>query len=278
MEPSIEKAIESLQTRQMKGWIAANAKNAREIILGIISSDATVGIGDSSAVRQTEVIEALRTRGNRVVNPFDIDKRISDSPSYFEYLFWPSVEATLCDVFLTGSHAITLDGRIVNIDAVGNRVAGMIWGHQTSIIVVGRNKLVANLEAALDRVKNVIAPEHLRRRGAHAPCTVTGRCHDCLGMDRACAVTTIIERQPMLTEIHVVIVEEDLGLSWDRSWPQSRIDNISRFHEKFMFAIPAGLERIDKEELWRMAKQRRSEIESSPADPRKNPERSETQN
>jgi hypothetical protein len=254
MEPTIKKTIASLEKRQMKGHAAANLEKARDMILGIVSSNAIVGIGDSSTVRQVGIIESLRARGNRVIDPFDKTKKITDLQSNFEHLFWPSLEATLGDVFLTGSHAITEDGRIVNVDAVGNRVAGMVWGHQVSIIIVGRNKIVDNLEEALDRVKNLVAPEHLRRKGGHSPCTVTGRCHDCSGAARACAVTTIIERQPMLTEIHVVIVNKDLGLSWDRSWPEDRINGITSLHERFMFAIPPGLEKIDKKELWRMAR------------------------
>jgi hypothetical protein len=34
----------------------------------------------------------------------------------------------LADVFLSGSNALTMDGKIVNVDASGNRVAGTIFG------------------------------------------------------------------------------------------------------------------------------------------------------
>jgi len=32
------------------------------------------------------------------------------------------------DIYLTGSNAITLDGKIINVDGMGNRVSAMIFG------------------------------------------------------------------------------------------------------------------------------------------------------
>ena len=260
MDPNIEKTIKALKKRLINGWRAADAAGARDIIGMIIPKDAVIGTGDSSSVRQIKIIEALKARGNRVINGFDLSHEIKDLQSHFEYGFWPMIEATVCDVFLTGSNAVTEDGKIVNVDGNGNRVAGMIWGHPISILVVGKNKIVKNLDEALDRVKNVICPEHIRRKGAPSPCTKTGRCHDCLGETRVCAVTTIIERKTVHTQIHVVIVEEDLGLGWDRSWPEGRINSIVHHHEEYMSLCPLPsciLEKGNNEKLWEMARLKR---------------------
>lgn len=262
MDPVIKKTIKALEQRLIQGWRAENAAEAREIIGRIVPEDAVVGIGDSSSVRQIKVIEVLKARGNRVINGFDPSNEIRDLQSHFEYGFWPMIEATICDVFLTGSNALTEDGRIVNIDGNGNRTAGMFWAHPISILVVGRNKIVKNLDEALDRVKNVISPEHIRRKGARSPCTKNGRCHDCRGAVRVCAVTTIIERKTVHTEMHVVIVEEDLGLAWDRSWQEDRINNIVRNHEAHMCLCPLPdciLEKDNNEKLWEMARKKRAE-------------------
>jgi hypothetical protein len=260
MDNAITTAIRALKKRQIVGWAAENAAEARDIILGIVPPEAVVGTGDSTSVRQTGVVEALQARGNRLINGFAIPSEISDVRSLFENSFWPMIEATLCDVFLTGSNALTEDGRLVNVDGAGNRVAGMIWGHPICVLVVGRNKIVRDLDEALDRVKNVIAPEHLRRKGAPAPCTKSGHCHDCLGPTKVCAVTTIIERKPPHTDIHVVIVNEDLGLGWDRTWPEERIDKIANRHEEFMALCPLPaclLEPGTNEILWKMVRDRR---------------------
>jgi hypothetical protein len=260
MEGNIKKTIKSLEKRQIKGWVAKNALKAQEIVAGLISPTAIVGIGDSSTLRQVGIVDAIKAKGNRVINPFDKSKEMPhDTQSNFETLTMPSIEATICDVFLTGTNALTEDGRIVNVDGAGNRVAGMFWGHPVSILVVGRNKIVKNLEAAMDRVKNVVCPEHLKRKGMSSPCIKSGRCHDCTGTTRVCAITTIIERKPVLTEINVVIVDMDLGLSWDRSWPKERIDCIVNLHEEFMWGCPIprlAVENINAEELWNMVRAR----------------------
>jgi len=260
MERRIERTVESLGKRGIVGWAAEDASEARSIVLKIIPAGATVGMGDSSSVRQVGAIEALMERGNRIINGFEVPDRIKDLQSHFDYGFWPMIEATLCDVFLTGSNSLTEDGRMVNVDGAGNRVAGMFWGHPMSVLIVGRNKIVRNLDEAIDRVKNVIAPQHIRRKGAPTPCAKSGRCHDCLGPARVCAVTTIIERKPVHTDIHVVIVNDDLGLGWDSSWPEERIKKIAARHEEFMSLCPLPpciLEPGNNERLWKMAKEKK---------------------
>ena len=145
----IKKTIKALERREIKGWLAESPLQAQKIVSGLISRDAIVGIGDSSTLRQVGIVEAIKIKGNRVINPFDLDKPVLDKKSNFENLFYPSLQASVCDVFVTGSNALTEDGRLVSIDGAGNRVAGMFWGHPVSIIVVGRNKIVKNLEAAM---------------------------------------------------------------------------------------------------------------------------------
>jgi len=145
MDSAIGKTIEALGRRLINGWAADDAAAARDIILKIVPADAVVGTGDSSSVRQVGAVTALEARGNRVINGFDLSHEIKDLQTHFDYGFWPMIEATICDVFLTGSNALTEDGKIVNIDGNGNRVAGMFWGHPISILVVGKNKIVRRI-------------------------------------------------------------------------------------------------------------------------------------
>jgi hypothetical protein len=260
MDQAITRTIKALGRREIIGWAAENAAEAREIVLRIVPPDAVVGTGDSTSVRQIGVVAALEARGNRLINGFAVPSQVTDVRSLFDNSFWPMLEATLCDVFLTGSNSLTEDGRLVNVDGAGNRVAGMVWGHPTCVLIVGRNKIVRDLDEAMDRVKNVIAPEHLRRKGAPTPCTKSGHCHDCQGPAKVCAVTTIIERKPPHTDINVVIVNEDLGLGWDRMWPEERIESIVARHEEFMALCPLPaclLQPGTNEELWKMARTRK---------------------
>ena len=124
-------------------------------------------------------------------------------------------------------------------------MAGIVWGHPLSIVVVGRNKIVKDLDEAFHRVRNIIAPNHARIRSAElggrkmkTPCAETGECTDCRSIDRICNVFTIIEGKPFRTQLTVVIVDEDLGLSWDTSWPQSRVSSIIEEYKRFVWIPP----------------------------------------
>lgn len=242
MDDYIEKTLASLRSRHIKGMFAKDIDDAKRNILDLIPRDAVVGIGDSTGVRQLGVLQALKTRGTRILNAFVPRGAAIDTEDFTQWRERTNREATLCDVFLTGTNALTQDGRLVNVDARGNRVAGMFWGHPLSIVVVGRNKIVRNLDEAFDRIKNVIAPTHFHIRSGEmggrkreTPCVATGRCTDCRSRDRGCNVYTIIEGRPAGTDLHVIIVNQDLGLGWDPSWPHERIETIREEYKKFVW-------------------------------------------
>ncbi len=240
MDTQIEKTLSSLRSRHMKGLFAEDPADACRKILRLIPQEAVVGIGDSTGVRQLGVLNALDERGTKVLNPYDI-RPSETAKATDEKRKEINKAVTLCDVFLTGTNAVTQDGKLVNVDAVGNRVSGMFWGHAISIIVVGKNKIVKDLEEALHRIRNVIAPTHFhlrtelggRKRGI--PCAVTGECSDCRGTDRGCNVFTIIEGKPWQSDLNVIVVDHDLGLGWDPSWPQERVTDIRENYKKYVW-------------------------------------------
>lgn len=248
MNVQIKEILSSLRLRGIHGIFAENSKEAIQKIMNLILPDAVVGIGDSTTAKQLGIVKALKERGTKVLDPFET-KKSKRGPN--DALRWHKnilKKATISDVFLTGTNAITQDGKLVNVDAVGNRVAGMVWGHPTSIIVVGRNKIVKDLDEAFYRIRKIIAPNHVRIRSAElgkktskTPCAVTGECRDCRATDKICNIFTIIEGKPFFTDLNVVFVNEDLGLSWDPSWPKDRIMQIVENYKKFVW-IPIGNE------------------------------------
>lgn len=248
MDAQIKETLSSLHSRHIHGVFAEDSEETIQKIMSLVLPKAVVAIGDSTTMRQLGMPKALKERGNKVLNPFE-PKGSQMSPKHA--LQWHKnmlKKATVGDVFLTGTNAITQDGRLVNVDAVGNRVAGMVWGHPTSIIVVGRNKIVKDLDEAFYRIKKIIAPNHVRIRSAElggktskTPCAVTGECSDCRAEDRICNIFTIIEGKPFFTDLNVILVNEDLGLGWDPSWSKDRIMQIVENYKKFVW-IPMGNE------------------------------------
>jgi hypothetical protein len=248
MDAQIGKVLSSLRLRHIHGYFAENSEDASRKIISLIPNDAVVGIGDATTMTQLGIPQALKERGIKVLNPFERKQSQTNPQDAVQGFRKILREATLSDVFLTGTNAITQDGKLVNVDAVGNRVAGMFWGHPTSIIVVGRNKIVRDLDEAFYRIRNIIAPNHVRIRsvelggmGSKTPCAVTGECSDCRSTDRICNIYTIIEGKSFFTDLHVVIVNEDLGLSWDPSWPQDRLTQILENYKRFVW-VPTGRE------------------------------------
>ena len=238
MDDQVQRCLASLKSRHINGLFAENSKEAVQNVLKLIPPKAIIGMGDSSTTRQIGLLEGLKDRGLKVLNPFEFKEPDVDFRRAHEYTDAVSREATICDVFVAGTNAITQDGRLVNVDAVGNRVAGMFWGHPISIVIVGKNKIVRNLEEAFDRIRNIIAPNHSQIRTAasggkaRTPCAVDGQCKDCRSLDRICNIFTIIEGQPLRTSLNVVIVNKDLGLGWDASWPEDRVNRIKDNHIK----------------------------------------------
>ncbi|MBP1722561.1 MAG: hypothetical protein H6Q44_266 [Deltaproteobacteria bacterium] len=242
MDAEIEKTLSSLRSRHINGIFVEDYANANQKILALIPAGATLAIGDSTSMRQLGILPAIRERGTKILNPFEPKGEGIGVEEFRERNALVRRDATLCDVFLTGTNALTQDGRLVNLDATGNRVAGMFWGHPISLVVVGRNKIVKDLDEAFQRIRNIIAPTHFRIRSAElggrkreTPCVATGKCADCKAIDRGCNIFTIIEGKPTQTNLTVILVNQDLGLGWDPSWPEERIKKIRESYKRFVW-------------------------------------------
>ncbi|MBI4333565.1 MAG: lactate utilization protein [Chloroflexi bacterium] len=239
---SIGLTLKHLRRNGFDARFARTADEASAIMLKMIPAGARVGVGDSTTLRQTGILDELRRRGDEVVNPFvpELTQDFGD-PEARRRLFRETSRRTMnTDVFLAGVNAVTGDGRLVSIDYAGNRVAGMIFGAPRVILAAGRNKIVKDVEEAIWRIKNVIAPAHTRRRGRKTPCATTGKCNDCRTPARICNVTVILERRPAETDLTVVLIDEDLGLGWDPSWDNGRIARIESayYDNSWVFSFP----------------------------------------
>ena len=124
---------------------------------------------------------------------------------------WFCVRPFFADCYLTSCNAVTEQGELYNVDGNANRVAAMTYGPKSVICVVGYNKIVPNLEAAVARVEQVAAPANAVRLHRKTPCTVTGRCEDCHSPDRICCTTVIHRQQRVPGRIKVILVGEELG-------------------------------------------------------------------
>lgn len=196
-------AVEAMRKREMDARFFPGREGAVQAVLEIIPPDADVGCGGSVTLRQTGLLEALRERGNAVL--------AHEAGMDFEEAMKTRREAIRSPYYLSSSNAVTMGGELVNVDGMGNRVAGMSFGPGTVIVVAGYNKLVADLGGAVQRIREVAAPANARRYNPDLPCARSGRCVDCAPSKSMCRITTIIHARPMMTDLKVFLVGEALG-------------------------------------------------------------------
>ncbi|MFC1953846.1 lactate utilization protein, partial [Chloroflexota bacterium] len=215
-------AITNLQKRNTNAQYVSNRQEALFTIQEMIPEGITVACGDSITLDQVGIIEELEKRNkNNILNPM---ARGADGVFLVtgEERVRMQREVFSAEIFLTGTNAVTLDGKLVNIDAIGNRVAPMIFGPDKVIVVVGTNKIVKNVDEAVDRIHSFAAPMNAKRHHlkhnmeafGNLPCAKTGFCVDCNNDFRICRYTVIIEGSfgQRKERINVVLVGEELGL------------------------------------------------------------------
>jgi hypothetical protein len=178
-------------------------KYVKSYILDIIPTECTVGIGHSATLQKIDIAQSLIERGNIVY-----DKELAKTKEECKIL---KKKALLTDWYITGSNAISTDGKIVNVDHSGNRVAAINFGPDKVIIVVGKNKIVSTVEDAIRRVKNVASPLNAKRAGFNPPCVELNQCIDCVSNERVCNSLSIIEGQSDRERMQILIVNENYG-------------------------------------------------------------------
>lgn len=204
----LTRAKKALEKNQFEVLIASSKKDAVKKVSGLIRPNAKVGVGGSVTIRELGLIEVLTARGNPVVHHWHPDIPLKDWLPYM-------MDAHNSDIFLCSSNAVTEDGKLVNIDSTGNRVASMVFGPEKVIVIAGVNKIVKDVDAGLKRLKTVAGPLNAKRHNlVELPCVKTGTCTDCDSPKRICRAITILERAPNRVRgpsMTLVLVAEELG-------------------------------------------------------------------
>lgn len=200
----VQKCIKNLKKNGFDPYFVKDIKEAKEMIMNMIVQYETFGIGGSETVRFLNIITELKKIGKIIYDHWqhgitreqDLDLRLKQGR---------------CDCFLCSANAISASGEIVNIDGIGNRISAMSFGPKKVVIVAGVNKITPDLASAVNRAKEIAAPLRAKSLGLNTPCVSTGRCTQCDSPQRICRITLVLNRQPSLTSISVVLVNSQLG-------------------------------------------------------------------
>lgn len=191
----------ALEKNGFKVKIFKNEKELKQGLLEEIQTDESVSFAGSITLEELGLYDHFKEAGNDI---------------YWHWREEGGKEGGLeaakeADIYLSSTNALTLNGKIVNMDGIGNRVSSIFYGHERVYIIAGKNKIVKDLAAAKDRIDNIAGPKNAKRLNLNTPCTVTGRCSDCDSPDRICNIEVVIHKNPMGSNINVFLIEEDLG-------------------------------------------------------------------
>ena len=199
----------ALESNDFDVFLADNMQMASAVVTEDIIPQLNVkslSWGGSMTFTATGLYEQLKAAQDlEVLDTFD--KNISS-----EEMLERRRKALLVDLFITGTNAVTETGQLVNLDMIGNRIGALTFGPKWVIILVGRNKLVADLDEAMFRVKNYVAPTNSMRLDKKTPCIKTSYCQECESPDRICNTWTITEKSFPKKRVKIVLINEDLGL------------------------------------------------------------------
>jgi L-lactate utilization protein LutB len=199
----------ALESNNFEVYLADNKEDAHKIVLEEIIpqlNPKTLSWGGSMTViasglyhhlKENSDLEIIDTVDSKIPNEEKIERRR---------------QSLLVDLFITGTNAVTEAGQLVNLDMIGNRVGALTFGPKWVIILVGRNKITADLDEAMFRVKNYAAPANSMRLDKKTPCVKTSYCEECKSPDRICNTWTITEKCFPKGRVKVVLINEDLGL------------------------------------------------------------------
>jgi hypothetical protein len=173
---------------------AANAGDAKRIVLDLVPAGAQVHNGASQTLDETGIADEIHNSGRyEPIHPriwsmdrqtqADEIRRLTSSP----------------DVMLGSVHAVTETGSLVAASASGSQLGPYASGAGKVILVVGTQKIVSDLDEALRRIDEYVFPlEDARAEAAY-------------GVHSGVNKVLIINREYMPGRITVVFVDEVLG-------------------------------------------------------------------
>lgn len=199
-----KKAIEAFKKNEFDALYFSTSQEAAEFIMEHVKPGMKVGFGGSMTVAGMGIQDKVKQADAVVLDHgaagLSIEERVALAR-----------EELLSDLYLCSSNAVTLDGALVNIDGMGNRVGAMSFGPKKVIIVVSVDKICKDEKAAFERLETIAAPMNNKRLDTANPCKMTGVCMNCQAKTRICRVYSVIRKKPLATDVTIVVIGEQAG-------------------------------------------------------------------
>ena len=212
MNNNIKKTIENLEKNNIKTYFLETKDEVLPLIETLVEAGATVACGGSVTLTETGVLEHLKSGKYNFLDRYAPGLTPEETARIFR-------ESFFADAYFCSTNAVTEDGELYNVDGNANRISAIAFGPKKVIMVVGVNKIVANLEEAVKRVKTVAAPKNCKRLGCQTYCFEKGHCMDpdggmgkgCESPSRICRHYLVSAKQNAQGRMTVIFVNEELG-------------------------------------------------------------------
>ncbi len=191
--------IKWLEKRNMEGLYFETAADAVNAALAMMPEGCVVAHGGSTTLAETGMLDALKN-GNYTL----IDRAAQNTRENY-------AKAILSDYYFMSSNAITVKGELVNIDGNSNRVGCLCHGPSHVMMFVGMNKVAADVESAIKRIRTYACPANAIRLNHTTPCAIAGVCGECLLDECFCNQIVITRRSGHKGRIKVFLIGEELG-------------------------------------------------------------------
>lgn len=196
--------VNNLKNRHFEAYYCKTKEEALQKALELIPVGSSVGWGGAMSAEQIGLLNAVRCGEFQA-----LDRDTCSTPEEREQMAYACLQA---DVFITGANGMSMDGQMVNIDGTGNRVAAIVYGPKSVIVIAGMNKVMDSLDDAMRRARTIAAPQNQLRFQLPNPCTTTGTCADCKSQTCICNQILVTRNCRPVGRIKFILVGEDLGL------------------------------------------------------------------
>ncbi len=199
----MKETIRNLRDHGFKVIQVKNATEALETAKKFFTDNVgSVGMGGSTTVQEIGLLSWLREQSG-----FQLFDQYEEGISMEE-----NVErrrkGLLADIYVTSSNAVTRSGYLVNVDGTGNRVAAQAFGPKKVLLIVGKNKIVPDVEAGFRRVEEVVAPKNVARVNKKAFSLKKEQKYTVQNIQ---SVYVVIKKTDDKNRITLILVDEELG-------------------------------------------------------------------
>jgi len=194
----IQKTLEALKANGMDAYLVANADEAREKALSLIPAGSEAMTMSSITLDQTGISKTINESGKYdAAKPklYAMDQK-TQGREMRKYGAAP-------DVALGSVHAVTVSGTLVIASLTGSQLPAIAYGSASVILVVGTQKIVADLDEGMKRIDQHILPlESDRARKAYG-------LHE--GFQTFPSKILLLNKEIQGGRIKVILVNEVLG-------------------------------------------------------------------